>query len=219
MPLPSTSAPARRAAVLGPQGRHHGVPRPDGKTRSPSSTRATRPCGSNRRLSTQHAADIDLDALLCLDVRKTAAAARLLEATTSTPPTTAAGQTQPAVRDRRPDGDAGLTGRPSSTRTRMARHGGRAFSGKDPSKVATVPPHTRSGWAAERGRRRSRPPIVRSRWRRHPEGRTRRRLLRQRDLRYGDRADPADPGRSGPAVVGEPLSSTTVTPAISGAGP
>ena len=45
--------------------------------------------------------------------------------------------TRPALRDRRPRGDCGLTGRKIIVDTYggVGRHGGGAFSGKDPSKV------------------------------------------------------------------------------------
>lgn len=91
-------------------------------------------------LSTQHAADIDLDNLLAPDIREKVVDAVLAEIAIP----------ELDISDIRllvnptgkfvlggPMGDAGLTGRKIIVDTYggMARHGGGAFSGKDPSKV------------------------------------------------------------------------------------
>jgi S-adenosylmethionine synthetase len=88
-------------------------------------------------ISTQHAADIDLDRMLTVDVREQVVGPELagLELDTS--------QVRLLVNPTGrfviggPMGDAGLTGRKIIVDTYggMARHGGGAFSGKDPSKV------------------------------------------------------------------------------------
>jgi S-adenosylmethionine synthetase len=93
-------------------------------------------------LSTQHAADISLEALLQPDIREHVIAPVLAElADTGTELDTSDYRTliNPTGRFEigGPMGDAGLTGRKIIVDTYggMARHGGGAFSGKDPSKV------------------------------------------------------------------------------------
>ncbi len=93
-------------------------------------------------LSTQHAADISLEALLQPDIREHVIAPVLAElAETGTELDTSDYRTliNPTGRFEigGPMGDAGLTGRKIIVDTYggMARHGGGAFSGKDPSKV------------------------------------------------------------------------------------
>ncbi len=88
-------------------------------------------------LSSQHAADIDLDALLAPDVRKHVVEPVLerfaIEAGDFRLLVNPTGRFEIGG----PMGDAGLTGRKIIVDTYggMARHGGGAFSGKDPSKV------------------------------------------------------------------------------------
>jgi S-adenosylmethionine synthetase len=112
--------------------------RPDGKTQVTVEYENDRPIRLDTVVvSSQHAADIDLDALLTPDVRKHVVDP-VLE------------RYGMEVRDYRllvnptgrfeiggPMGDAGLTGRKIIVDSYggMARHGGGAFSGKDPSKV------------------------------------------------------------------------------------
>jgi len=88
-------------------------------------------------LSSQHAADIDLEALLAPDVRKHVVEPVLeryeIDASDYTLLVNPTGRFEVGG----PMGDAGLTGRKIIVDTYggMARHGGGAFSGKDPSKV------------------------------------------------------------------------------------
>ncbi len=140
MPLPITIA-HRMAERLAATRRNATMPylRPDGKTQV---TVEYADDGTPRRIdtvvvSTQHAADIDLDAMLGPDVRKHVVDEvldrfeidhsdyRLLVNPTG------------RFEIGGPMGDAGLTGRKViiDTYGGMARHGGGAFSGKDPSKV------------------------------------------------------------------------------------
>ncbi|WP_457590142.1 methionine adenosyltransferase [Gordonia aurantiaca] len=91
-------------------------------------------------LSTQHAADIDLDNLLAPDIKKQVVDAVLAEIDLPGLDTSdyrlLVNPTGKFVLGG-PMGDAGLTGRKIIVDTYggMARHGGGAFSGKDPSKV------------------------------------------------------------------------------------
>ncbi|MGZ4556590.1 MAG: methionine adenosyltransferase, partial [Mycobacteriaceae bacterium] len=91
-------------------------------------------------LSTQHAADISLDGLLTPDIREKVVEAVLSELDLPTLDTSSfrllVNPTGKFVLGG-PMGDAGLTGRKIIVDTYggMARHGGGAFSGKDPSKV------------------------------------------------------------------------------------
>ncbi len=91
-------------------------------------------------LSTQHAADISLDGLLAPDIREKVVEAVLSELDLPTLDTSSfhllVNPTGKFVLGG-PMGDAGLTGRKIIVDTYggMARHGGGAFSGKDPSKV------------------------------------------------------------------------------------
>ncbi len=92
-------------------------------------------------ISTQHAADIDLDTLLAPDIAEHVVAPVLAELQTSAAFETGGHRllVNPTGRFEigGPMGDAGLTGRKIIVDTYggMARHGGGAFSGKDPSKV------------------------------------------------------------------------------------
>ncbi|QCB51065.1 methionine adenosyltransferase [Rhodococcus sp. PAMC28707] len=91
-------------------------------------------------VSTQHAADIDLDNLLTPDIRDQVLSAVLADLNIPTLDTSnirlLVNPTGKFVLGG-PMGDAGLTGRKIIVDTYggMARHGGGAFSGKDPSKV------------------------------------------------------------------------------------
>ncbi|ORI22586.1 methionine adenosyltransferase [Rhodococcus sp. 1168] len=91
-------------------------------------------------VSTQHAADIDLDNLLTPDIRDKVLGAVLADLSIPTLDTSnirlLVNPTGKFVLGG-PMGDAGLTGRKIIVDTYggMARHGGGAFSGKDPSKV------------------------------------------------------------------------------------
>ena len=139
MPLPIDLA-HRLAQQLSEVRKDGRVPylRPDGKTQVTIEYDGDRPVRVDTVvLSSQHAADIDLDALLTPDVRK-----HVVDPVLERFPIDS--------RDYRllvnptgrfevggPMGDAGLTGRKIIVDTYggMARHGGGAFSGKDPSKV------------------------------------------------------------------------------------
>ncbi|APA98167.1 methionine adenosyltransferase [Nocardia seriolae] len=116
--------------------------RPDGKTQVTIEYEGSIP----KRLdtvviSTQHAADIDLDNLLTPDIREKVVDSVLSELKLPNPLDTSnvrllVNPTGKFVLGG-PMGDAGLTGRKIIVDTYggMARHGGGAFSGKDPSKV------------------------------------------------------------------------------------
>ena len=139
MPLPIVTA-HRLAAALTEARTSGAMPylRPDGKTQVTISYDGDRPVRVDTVVvSTQHADDINLDTMLAPDVRKhvvdpvldeigiDASGSRLLVNPTGRFVTGG------------PMGDAGLTGRKIiiDTYGGMARHGGGAFSGKDPSKV------------------------------------------------------------------------------------
>ncbi|MBV7708160.1 methionine adenosyltransferase [Nocardia nova] len=142
MPLPIALAHrlSQRLTLVRKQGI---VPylRPDGKTQVTIEYAGDRPARLDTVvLSTQHAADVDLDDLLAADVREYVIEP-VLESLHS------AGLDMDDYRQLinptgkfvigGPMGDAGLTGRKIIVDTYggMARHGGGAFSGKDPSKV------------------------------------------------------------------------------------
>ncbi len=137
MPLALAHRLARRLAAVRKDGKV-GYLRPDGKTQVTIEYSAGRPVRLDTVVvSTQHAADIDLETLLAPDIAEYVVAPELaaLEITT-------AGHrllVNPTGRFEvgGPMGDAGLTGRKIIVDTYggMARHGGGAFSGKDPSKV------------------------------------------------------------------------------------
>ncbi|CAL9642034.1 methionine adenosyltransferase [Streptomyces albogriseolus] len=117
--------------------------RPDGKTQVTIEYEGSRPVRLDTVVvSSQHASDIDLDALLTPDIRQYVVEHVLAEL--------AGDGIKLETDDYRllvnptgrfeiggPMGDAGLTGRKIiiDTYGGMARHGGGAFSGKDPSKV------------------------------------------------------------------------------------
>ncbi|MGZ4624383.1 MAG: methionine adenosyltransferase [Blastococcus sp.] len=140
MPLPITIAQrlAERLAAV----RHDGTLsylRPDGKTQvTIEYDDEDRPVRVDTVVvSTQHAADIDLDAMLTPDIKKHVVDPVL--ASFEIPSDGYRLLVNPTGRFEvgGPMGDAGLTGRKIiiDTYGGMARHGGGAFSGKDPSKV------------------------------------------------------------------------------------
>ncbi|MFL6070097.1 MAG: methionine adenosyltransferase [Actinomycetes bacterium] len=139
MPLPITIA-HRLAQRLAEVRREGQIPylRPDGKTQVTVEYDGDRPVRIDTVVvSTQHAGDIDLETLLQPDVEE------LVIAPTLAAFDIASGDHSTLVNPTGrfeiggPMGDAGLTGRKIiiDTYGGMARHGGGAFSGKDPSKV------------------------------------------------------------------------------------
>jgi len=139
MPLPIALAHrlARRLAAVRKNGTV-GYLRPDGKTQVTIEYLDGRPARLDTIVvSSQHAADIDLDTLLAPDVREHVVEPEL--AILSIPSEGYRLLVNPTGRFEigGPMGDAGLTGRKIIVDTYggMARHGGGAFSGKDPSKV------------------------------------------------------------------------------------
>ena len=142
MPLPIALAHrlSRRLAQVRKQGLV-GYLRPDGKTQVTIEYAGNTPIRLDTVvLSTQHAADIDLDSMLTPDIREKVVNTVLDDL----------GHEHLDTSDYRllvnptgkfvlggPMGDAGLTGRKIIVDTYggWARHGGGAFSGKDPSKV------------------------------------------------------------------------------------
>jgi S-adenosylmethionine synthetase len=139
MPLPIMIA-HRLAERLSAVRKDRTVPylRPDGKTQVTIAYDGDRPVRVDTVVvSSQHAKDIDLDALLAPDVKK-----HVVDEVLSSFDIDTAGYrllVNPTGRFEigGPMGDAGLTGRKIiiDTYGGMARHGGGAFSGKDPSKV------------------------------------------------------------------------------------
>jgi S-adenosylmethionine synthetase len=139
MPLPITIAHrlAQRLSEVRKDGTMAYL-RPDGKTQVTIEYDGDRPTRVDTVVvSSQHAGDIDLDALLAPDVKK-----HVVEEVLSTFDIDSSGYrllVNPTGRFEvgGPMGDAGLTGRKIiiDTYGGMARHGGGAFSGKDPSKV------------------------------------------------------------------------------------
>src|SRR5260370_1001688 len=131
MPLPIMLA-HKLAKQLSEVRRAGTVPylRPDGKTQVTIEYAGDRPVRLDTVVvSTQHAPDINLKELLAPDIRDYVVEPVLADAQIDTE----------GVRFEigGPMGDAGLTGRKIiiDTYGGMARHGGGAFSGKDPSKV------------------------------------------------------------------------------------
>ncbi|MFJ9026802.1 methionine adenosyltransferase [Streptomyces sp. NPDC102259] len=117
--------------------------RPDGKTQVTVEYEGSRPVRLDTVVvSSQHASDIDLDALLTPDIRTHVVEpvlARLADDGIKLETDDYRLLVNPTGRFEigGPMGDAGLTGRKIiiDTYGGMARHGGGAFSGKDPSKV------------------------------------------------------------------------------------
>ncbi|MEU3321956.1 methionine adenosyltransferase [Streptomyces sp. NPDC006785] len=144
MPLPISLAHrlARRLSEVRKDGT---VPylRPDGKTQVTIEYQGSRPARLDTVVvSSQHAPDIDLDTLLGPDIREHVVEHVLKELSEAGLDLETDGYrllVNPTGRFEigGPMGDAGLTGRKIiiDTYGGMARHGGGAFSGKDPSKV------------------------------------------------------------------------------------
>jgi S-adenosylmethionine synthetase len=139
MPLPI--ALAHRLARRLTQARKSGtIPymRPDGKTQVTVEYDGSRPVRLDTVVvSSQHAADIDIDTLLAPDIEEHVVAPELAGLGIETDGYRLLVNPTGRFEVGGPMGDAGLTGRKIIVDTYggMARHGGGAFSGKDPSKV------------------------------------------------------------------------------------
>jgi S-adenosylmethionine synthetase len=139
MPLPIALAHrlARRLTAV----RKSGVLpylRPDGKTQVTIAYEGDKAIGVDTVVvSSQHAADIDLDGLLTPDVREHVVGPELEQLGLDTDGVRLLVNPTGRFVVGGPMGDAGLTGRKIIVDTYggFARHGGGAFSGKDPSKV------------------------------------------------------------------------------------
>ncbi len=139
MPLPIALAHrlARRLAQVRKDGT---VPylRPDGKTQVTIEYDGSRAVRLDTVVvSSQHASDIDLETLLTTDVREQVVEPELAALELDTAGYRLLVNPTGRFEIGGPMGDAGLTGRKIIVDTYggMARHGGGAFSGKDPSKV------------------------------------------------------------------------------------
>ncbi|MDP9239352.1 MAG: methionine adenosyltransferase [Actinomycetota bacterium] len=139
MPLPIALAHrlARRLTEVRKQGT---VPylRPDGKTQVTIEYDGDKPVRLDTVVvSTQHASDIDLETLLAPDINEHVIAPELTNIGLDTSDYRVLVNPTGRFEIGGPMGDAGLTGRKIIVDTYggMARHGGGAFSGKDPSKV------------------------------------------------------------------------------------
>ncbi|MEY9934850.1 S-adenosylmethionine synthetase [Catenulispora sp. GP43] len=139
MPLPIALAHrlSRRLAAVRKDGT---VPylRPDGKTQVTIEYDGHKAVRLDTVvLSTQHASDIDLDNLLTPDIREQVVAPEIAALDLDTSDYRLLVNPTGRFEIGGPMGDAGLTGRKIIVDTYggMARHGGGAFSGKDPSKV------------------------------------------------------------------------------------
>ena len=139
MPLPITLAHrlAERLSAMRKEGQ---IPylRPDGKTQVTIAYDGDKPVRVDTVVvSTQHASDIDLATLLQPDVEELVIAPVLGEFDIDTTDYRVLVNPTGRFEIGGPMGDAGLTGRKIiiDTYGGMARHGGGAFSGKDPSKV------------------------------------------------------------------------------------
>jgi S-adenosylmethionine synthetase len=139
MPLPITLA--HRLAYRLAQVRKEGtIPylRPDGKTQVTIEYDGDKPVRLDTVVvSSQHASDIDLDTLLTPDVKEHVVDPELAGLGIETDGYRLLVNPTGRFEIGGPMGDAGLTGRKIiiDTYGGMARHGGGAFSGKDPSKV------------------------------------------------------------------------------------
>ncbi|MFC4121840.1 methionine adenosyltransferase [Nonomuraea zeae] len=139
MPLPIALA-HRLARRLSEVRKNGTVPylRPDGKTQVTIEYDGDRPVRLDTVVvSTQHAAGIDLHDLLAPDIREHVAGPILADLGIATEGCRLLVNPTGRFEIGGPMGDAGLTGRKIiiDTYGGMARHGGGAFSGKDPSKV------------------------------------------------------------------------------------
>ncbi len=138
MPLPISLAHrlARRLAQV----RHDGVApylRPDGKTQVTIEYDGSRPVRLDTVVvSSQHASDVSLESLLTPDVHRYVVEPELAELGVDTEGFRLLVNPTGRFEIGGPMGDAGLTGRKIIVDTYggAARHGGGAFSGKDPSK-------------------------------------------------------------------------------------
>ena len=139
MPLPI--ALAHRLAERLAQVRKEGTVaylRPDGKTQVTIEYDGDKPVRLDTVVvSTQHASDIDLETLLAPDIREYVVEPELAALGLDTDGYRLLVNPTGRFEIGGPMGDAGLTGRKIIVDTYggMARHGGGAFSGKDPSKV------------------------------------------------------------------------------------
>jgi S-adenosylmethionine synthetase len=112
--------------------------RPDGKTQVTIEYQADKPVALNTVvISSQHAPDVDLEKKLAPEVKKFVIDPIIKELNIDTKNVTVLINPTGRFVIGGPMGDAGLTGRKIIVDTYggMARHGGGAFSGKDPSKV------------------------------------------------------------------------------------
>ncbi|MEX5633900.1 methionine adenosyltransferase [Parafrankia sp. FMc2] len=139
MPLPIALAHrlARRLSAVRKDGQV-GYLRPDGKTQVTIEYDDGKPVRLDTVVvSSQHAADIDLDTLLAPDVAEYVVEPELALLEISTEGRRLLVNPTGRFEIGGPMGDAGLTGRKIIVDTYggYARHGGGAFSGKDPSKV------------------------------------------------------------------------------------
>lgn len=139
MPLPIALA-HRLSARLSAVRKDNSLPylRPDGKTQVTVAYDGTTPVAVDTVvLSTQHAADISLDGMLAPDIEEHVVRPVLAEAGLELSGLRLLVNPTGRFEIGGPMGDAGLTGRKIIVDTYggMARHGGGAFSGKDPSKV------------------------------------------------------------------------------------
>jgi S-adenosylmethionine synthetase len=139
MPLPI--ALAHRLARRLTEARKHGVLpylRPDGKTQVTIEYDGDKAVRLDTVVvSTQHAADIDLAGMLAPDIREQVVGPEIRELPLDTSDVRLLVNPTGRFVVGGPMGDAGLTGRKIIVDTYggFARHGGGAFSGKDPSKV------------------------------------------------------------------------------------
>ena len=139
MPLPIALAHrlARRLAQVRKDGQVAYL-RPDGKTQVTIEYDGDKPVRLDTVVvSTQHASDIDLETLLAPDIKEYVVDPELAELEIDTEGYRLLVNPTGRFEIGGPMGDAGLTGRKIiiDTYGGMARHGGGAFSGKDPSKV------------------------------------------------------------------------------------
>jgi S-adenosylmethionine synthetase len=139
MPLPIALAHrlARRLTAVRKEG-VVGYLRPDGKTQVTIGYDNGKPVRLDTVVvSSQHASDIDLETLLAPDVREYVVEPELAQLGLDTEGYRLLVNPTGRFEIGGPMGDAGLTGRKIIVDTYggMARHGGGAFSGKDPSKV------------------------------------------------------------------------------------
>jgi S-adenosylmethionine synthetase len=139
MPLPISLA--HRLSQRLSEVRHSGVVpylRPDGKTQVTFEYDGARPVRLDTVVvSSQHASDVSLETLLAPDIRQYVVEPELADLSIDTSDFRLLVNPTGRFEIGGPMGDAGLTGRKIIVDTYggTARHGGGAFSGKDPSKV------------------------------------------------------------------------------------